>query len=109
MKFSLQLNGGTDASPAQLAEALLVQLIDIQSSSQAFRQAFQSQLMTHAFIHAYRSFVTTVAGATMLTQDTVRILEKLSHFALTLSLDQNVNAGQKEEVRDPLYFHPCGH
>ena len=75
-----------------------MQLIDIQSSSQAFRQAFQSQTMTYAFVHAFRSFVTAVAGATLLSQDTVRILEKLSHFALTLSLDQNVNAGQKEEV-----------
>ena len=65
--------------------------------------------MTHAFIHAYRSFVTTVAGAKMLTQDTVRILEKLSHFALTLSLDQNVNAGQKEEVRDLWDAYLCGH
>ena len=85
-----------------------MQLIDIQSSSQAFRQAFQSQTMTYAFVHAFRSFVTAVAGATLLSQDTVRILEKLSHFALTLSLDQNVNAGQKEEVGHSDLFDRAG-
>ena len=85
-----------------------MQLIDIQSSSQAFRQAFQSQTMTYAFVHAFRSFVTAVAGATLLSQDTVRILEKLSHFALTLSLDQNVNAGQKEEVGHSDFFSIVG-
>ena len=85
---------------AQAAESLLEHLIDLQSSSHAFRQTFQSQATTQAYITAYRSFVSALAGTAHLDQGTVRVLEKLSHFALTLSLDINVITSQKQDVGD---------
>lgn len=91
----------TDVGPAQTAEALLEQLIELQSVNAAFREAFQSQATTQMYINAYRSFVVALSNARQIEQGTIRILEKMSHFALTLSLDLHVVTSQKEDVRHP--------
>ena len=89
---------------AQAAETLLEQFINIQASSHAFRVAFQSHATTQIFVNAYRGFVTALAGASLLDPDTIRILEKMSHFALSLSLDVNVVTSQKEDVGRLKFF-----
>ncbi|KAF7792655.1 hypothetical protein EIP86_003752 [Pleurotus ostreatoroseus] len=92
-----------EVGPAQAAESLLEQLIELQATNAAFRQTFQIQTTTLAFINAYRSFVVALASSSQIDQATIRILEKLSHFGLTLSLDENVQTAQKQEILDILH------
>ncbi len=80
------------------AEAILEELVLLQSSSPTFRQMFESQQTTQAFIQAFRSFVTSLASTSEIPQHHIRISEKLMHFGLTLSLDNAVSGGQKREV-----------
>ncbi|KAJ3536167.1 hypothetical protein NM688_g6872 [Phlebia brevispora] len=87
-----------DVGPTETSESLLEHLIELQATSPAFRQIFQIQTTTQLFVSAYQSFVAALASASQLDQATVRILEKLSHFALTLSLDDNVQTSQKQDL-----------
>jgi hypothetical protein len=80
------------------AEAILEDLVLLQSSCPTFRQLFESQQTTHSFIQAFRSFVTRLASSRELSQNHIRICEKLMHFGLTLSLDHAVVGPQKHEV-----------
>jgi len=86
------------------AEAILEELVLLQSSSPTFRQLFESQQTTQMFIQAFRSFVTSLASTSEIPQHHVRISEKLMHFGLTLSLDNAVAGAQKREVRLLLSF-----
>ena len=79
-------------------EAILEELVLLQSSSPTFRQLFESQQTTQMFIKAFRSFVASLASISEIPQHHIRISEKLMHFGLTLSLDNAVAGGQKREV-----------
>lgn len=80
------------------ADSLLEELIKIHSFSATFRQAFQSQVTTQTFIDAFKSFVLAISAAYELDAIVVRVLEKLSHFGLCISLDNSVAVAQSEEV-----------
>lgn len=80
------------------AEALVEELISLHVSSPTFRQVFRSQQTTQILVDAYKAFVTAVAATPEVHQRTIRILEKVSHFALTLALDSDVIGPQKREV-----------
>lgn len=80
------------------ADALLEELIKVYSASPTFRQTFQSQTTTQVFLDAFRSFVSIVSTSNELHNTLIRVLEKLSHLALTISLDNVVSTGQKQEV-----------
>lgn len=79
-------------------EVLVEELIDLHASSPTFRQVFRSQQTTQLFVDAYKAFVTAVSSSADALPRTVRILEKISHFALTLTLDNDVSGPQKREV-----------
>jgi hypothetical protein len=80
-------------------EVLIEELMDLHASSLTFRQIFQSQQTTQLFIDGYKSFVCKLAlSSHNLRQSTIRILEKLSHFGLTLALDNVVISSQKRDV-----------
>ncbi len=95
------MNVHAEIGPAQAAESLLEQLIELQATNAAFRQTFQIQTTTLVFVNAYRSFVVALSSSSQIDQATIRILEKLSHFGLTLSLDESVQTTQKQEVCVP--------
>jgi hypothetical protein len=78
------------------AEAILEELVLLQSSCPTFRQLFESQQTTQSFIQAF-------ASASEISQNHIRICEKLMHFGLTLSLDRAVVGPQKHEV---CLLHP---
>jgi len=80
------------------AEAILEEIVYLQSSCPTFRQLFESQQTTQTFIHAFQSFVTRLSLANEISQHHIRISEKLMHFGLTLSLDDAVAGPQKHEV-----------
>jgi hypothetical protein len=84
--------------PVAYAEAILEELVLLQSSCPTFRQLFESQQTTQSFIRAFRSFVACLASANEIPQHHIRISEKLMHFGLTLSLDNAVAGPQKREV-----------
>src|ERR1700683_273210 len=79
-------------------EVLIEELIDLYTSSPTFRQVFRSQQTTQLFVDAYKTFVTAVTCSTEVNPRTIRILEKVSHFGLTLTLDNDVAGPQKREV-----------
>ncbi|KAH9965265.1 beach-domain-containing protein [Russula dissimulans] len=80
------------------AEAILEEIVHLQSSCPTFRQLFESQQTTQTFIHAFQSFVTRLSLANEISQYHIRISEKLMHFGLTLSLDDVVAGPQKHEI-----------
>ncbi|KAL5530973.1 hypothetical protein ACEPAG_3849 [Sanghuangporus baumii] len=80
-------------------ESLLERLIDLQSSSHAFRQLFRSQQTTAMFIGAYATFVGEGRVVRANRHIYIRILEKLNHFAMSLMLDDAVSSSQKREIR----------
>ena len=80
------------------ADNLLEELIKIHSFSPTFRQAFQSQVTTQTFIDAFKAFVLAISMAYELENVIVRVLEKLSHLALSISLDNVVAVAQSQEV-----------
>ena len=84
------------------ANSLLEELIKIHSFSPTFREAFRSQVTTQTFIDAFKSFVTAIAGMAELDSIVVWVLEKLSHLALSISLDDVVAVVQRKEV-NPIY------
>lgn len=79
-------------------EVLVEELIDLHASSPTFRQVFRSQQTTQLFVEAYKSFVTAISASNGIHHRTIRILEKISHFGLTLALDNDVSGPQKREV-----------
>ncbi|KII85493.1 hypothetical protein PLICRDRAFT_44793 [Plicaturopsis crispa FD-325 SS-3] len=83
-------------------EALVEELIELHSSSPTFRQVFRSQQTTQLFVDGYKEFVSSVSLAQEINQKTVRLLEKLTHFGLTLALDPTVAGPQKREILNAL-------
>jgi hypothetical protein len=81
-------------------EALVEELIGLHSGSATFRQVFRSSQTTAIFVDAYKFFVGAL-GPTAKPR-IVRLLEKLTHFALTLALDPDVSGTQKREILDTL-------
>ncbi|OBZ78370.1 Beige 1 [Grifola frondosa] len=83
-------------------ERLLEELINIHSSSTTFRQIFKSHVVTQSFIDSYKLFVTAVSTTPEFEPGTTRVLEKLSHFGLSIALDNAVASSQKQEIMDVL-------
>lgn len=79
-------------------EILVEEMVDLYASSPTFRQVFRSQQTTQMFIDAYKAFATAATASLVGNQRTIRILEKISHFSLTLALDEDIAAPQKREV-----------
>ncbi|EKM53226.1 uncharacterized protein PHACADRAFT_210920 [Phanerochaete carnosa HHB-10118-sp] len=84
------------------ANSLLEELIKIHSFSLTFRQAFRSQVTTQTFIDAFKSFVTAIPGLEQLDNIVVWVLEKLSHLALSISLDDTVAVPQRKEILETV-------
>lgn len=84
------------------ANSLLEELIKIHSFSPTFREAFRSQVTTQTFIDAFKSFVTAIAGVAELDSIVVWVLEKLSHLALSISLDDVVAVVQRKEILETV-------
>ncbi|KZT02850.1 beach-domain-containing protein [Laetiporus sulphureus 93-53] len=84
------------------AERLLEQLINLHSTVPSFRQIFKSHATTEIFINTYRMFVASASTTVELPFNTVRILEKLSHFGLSVALDNSVSSSHKQEIMDVL-------
>lgn len=97
-----KLNSTSGATEA-MTEALIESLIELHSSSTTFRQIFKSQQTTQIFVDAYKLFVTSVESSNRVKPQVVRILEKLTHLALSLALDPDVSGSHKREVG---YAHP---
>ncbi|KAI0002519.1 beach-domain-containing protein [Russula compacta] len=95
-------NDGQDGRSVAYAEAILEELVHLQSSCPTFRQLFESQQTTQSFIQAFRSFVARLTSASEISQYHIRISEKLMHFGLTLSLDDAVAGPQKREILEVL-------
>ncbi|KAA1472737.1 beach-domain-containing protein [Dentipellis sp. KUC8613] len=89
-----------DSEP--IAEALLEELVNLQSTSPTFREIFRSQLTTQQFLDAFKAFVQAISTAPEITQKTVHLMEKVMHFGLTLALDNAVNGNQKREILNTL-------
>jgi hypothetical protein len=85
-------------------EVLVEELIELHSTNPQFRKLFQGKTIVGSFIKACRLFISQVVQADQLRARTVRISEKLTHLALMLALDVDLDAKQKEEVRY-LGFH----
>lgn len=85
-------------------EHLLEELINLQSTSPSFRQVFKSQQTTSLVIGAYKAFVASAASGSLLEGTSVRILEKMNHFVLSLALDNTVATAQKQEVMMSLPY-----
>lgn len=95
-----------DGQSAVDVEAILEQLVHLQSSCPTFRELFESQQTTQTFIQAFQSFVARLTSSNEISRSHIRISEKLMHFALTLALDSTVAGPQKREVCFPFDFTP---
>ncbi|KAH9006451.1 beach-domain-containing protein [Lactarius hatsudake] len=91
----------TEHSSATYIEAILEELVQLQSSCPTFRELFESQQTTQTFTQAFQSFVARLSPNEM-SHHHIRITEKLMHFALTLALDNAVAGPQKREILDIL-------
>ncbi|KAG7089658.1 hypothetical protein E1B28_011318 [Marasmius oreades] len=83
-------------------EVLVEEIMDLHASSPTFRQVFQSQQTTQIFVDAYRLFVQALDTVSQPDQQTMRILDKLTHLGLALALDNAVAGAQKREILDTL-------
>ncbi|TFK55260.1 beach-domain-containing protein [Heliocybe sulcata] len=91
------------ASPWEpIVELLVEELINLQASSPTFRQIFRSQQTTQQFVDAFSTFVKALSSAAEIRHSTVRLLEKLSHFGLSLALDNSVGSTQQRQILDLL-------
>lgn len=79
-------------------EILVEEMMSLHASSATFREIFRSQQTTQLFIEAYKAYVSKLSSAIHINQWTTRILDKLTHFALALALDNAVAGQQKREV-----------
>ncbi|KAF8621252.1 hypothetical protein AX15_007913 [Amanita polypyramis BW_CC] len=90
-------------SPELTMEALVEELMNLHTTSSAFRQVFASQQTTQLFVKTYKTFVSSVASVPAVNNHlTVRLLEKLTHFGLALALDNVVAGAFKREILDSL-------
>ncbi|TBU31477.1 beach-domain-containing protein [Dichomitus squalens] len=92
----------TRALATSNVEHLLEALIETHSTSPTFREVFRSHAITQSFIDAYKMYSISVQHAAEIDQDTVRVLEKLSHLGLSIALDNAVAVNQKQEIMDVL-------
>ncbi|KAH9925795.1 beach-domain-containing protein [Fomitopsis serialis] len=101
----IRIASGTPIVTTELeenVEKLLEELIEVHSAAPSFRQLFKSQATTDFFVDAYKTFVASASMAPELYSSTIRILEKLSHVALSIALDNAVASSQKQEIMDIL-------
>ncbi|KAI5118373.1 hypothetical protein M0805_008701 [Coniferiporia weirii] len=81
-------------------EPLLEELMEWQSSSPTFRQIFKSQQTTSLLVNAYSTFVAFGRSVRINRHNYVRVLEKMNHLILALTLDNAVSSSQKREMLD---------
>ncbi|KAI0067044.1 beach-domain-containing protein [Artomyces pyxidatus] len=93
---------GQDSGPGTEAEAILEELVRLQSSSTTFCELFKSQQTTQLFIQAFKAFVTAVSSSHNIIQRHIRMMEKLMHFGLTLALDDALPGSQKRDILNTL-------
>lgn len=86
------------SSTACDAEPLVDALMDFLSTSPSFRQLFKSQSTAAILINAYSSFVSLGDSMTHGKQNYLRVLEKMNHLAMSLTLGQTVSSAQRQEV-----------
>lgn len=86
------------ADPEIVAELLLEELLGLQLSCPTFRQVYKSQQTIEIFVQAFKSFVKALNSAVVIEQRTVRMLEKMMHFGVTIAMDNVVAGNQKAEV-----------
>ncbi|KAI0700338.1 beach-domain-containing protein [Cytidiella melzeri] len=98
---NLDYRDAVDAGPC--TEHLLEELINLHSSSTTFRHTFQSQTTSQAFVEAFSSFISSAAHLANREATVVRIIEKMSHLALSVALSDVVGSHQKQEIMD--IFH----
>lgn len=79
-------------------ERLVNELMDFLSTSPSFRQLFKSQTTASILIRAYASFVDQGPNTPFEKQTYLRVLEKLNHLAMSLTLGQTVSGPQRQEV-----------
>ncbi|KAH9975416.1 beach-domain-containing protein [Lactifluus volemus] len=92
----------TEGRSVACAEAIVEEIVRLQSSCPTFLQLFESQQTTQTFIHAFQSFVARLSSTNEVSHYHVRICEKLMHFGLTLALDNAAAGPQKREILDIL-------
>ncbi|KAF8266238.1 beach-domain-containing protein [Lactarius quietus] len=90
------------AQSAAYVEAILEELVHLQSSCPTFRELFESQQITQTFLQAFQLFVARLSSSNEISGCHIRTSEKLMHFALTLALDNAVAGPQKREILDVL-------
>ena len=73
--------------------------MDLLSTSPSFRQLFKSQGTTSVLVRAYSNFVNLGSEMTTGKDKYMRILEKMNHLAMSLTLGQTVSSAQRQEVR----------
>ena len=83
---------------SDFVEPLIEELMDLQSTSPTFRQIFKSHQTSALFINSYSFFITNIPSARLDERNFIRILEKINHFALALTLDAAMTMTQKQEV-----------
>ncbi len=79
-------------------EFLLEELMNLQSSSLSFRQLFKSQQLAVLVTEAYQYVAEKASANCLLDRNFVRILEKMNHFVVSLTLDKNIPSTQKSKV-----------
>ena len=79
-------------------EVLIEELIDLHASSPTFRLVFRSQQTSQLFIDAFKEFLSKISSLPQFAPDITRILEKLTHFGLTLVIDNAIPPAQKHAV-----------
>lgn len=77
---------------------LLEELIELHSSSPAFKKAFQSKPITVQYIQLARPIVQKTIDSSEVKLKMLRVLEKVTHLALMVSLQAGIDVQQKEEV-----------
>lgn len=92
--LTLHCTGMTEA----MVEALIETLIELHSSVPTFRQLFRSHQTTQIFVDSYQFIVTSVGSSLRVKPSVIRLLEKLTHLALSLALDPDVSGTHKREV-----------
>ncbi|KAH9026097.1 hypothetical protein EDB84DRAFT_1440213 [Lactarius hengduanensis] len=88
-RFLLTRTLGADGQSATYIEAILEELVQLQSSCPTFRELFESQQTTQTFTQVFQSFVARLSP-NEISRHHIRITKKLMHFTLTLALDNAV-------------------
>ncbi|KZT37329.1 beach-domain-containing protein [Sistotremastrum suecicum HHB10207 ss-3] len=82
----------------QLCEAILEELINLQSTSHAFRRALKSHQNINLLTASYGRYAILISEFTDPRPSLIRIQEKLNHFTLSITLEGHLDSAQKKKV-----------